>query len=67
MQSLREVRESKGVKQFAVADHLGVSRQTYASYESNPESMSVGQAKAVCEFLHVSVADIFFAPDVSKT
>ncbi len=67
MQSLKEVRESKGVKQLAVAAHIGVSRQTYASYENNPESMSVEQAKAVCEFLNVSVADIFFRSDVSET
>lgn len=67
MQSLKEVRESRGVKQLAVAAYLGVSRQTYASYENNPESMSVEQAKAVCDFLHVSVADIFFTSDVSET
>ena len=67
MQSLKEVRESRGVKQLAVAAHLGVSRQTYANYECNPESMSVEQAKAVCDFLHVSVAEIFFISDVSKT
>lgn len=32
MQTLKEIRESKGIKQDAVADHLGVTRQTYASY-----------------------------------
>lgn len=67
MKSLKEVRESKGVKQLAVANHLGVSRQTYSSYESHPESMSVEQARAVCEFLHVSVTDIFFSSNVSET
>lgn len=67
MKSLKEVRESKGVKQLAVANHLGVSRQTYSSYENHPESMSVEQAKAVCEFLHVSVADIFFSSNISET
>ena len=66
MKTLREVRDERGVKQVAVANHLGVSRQTYAGYESHPESMSVEQAKAVCDFLHVSVADIFFAKDVSN-
>lgn len=67
MQSLKEVRESRGVKQLAVAAYLGVSRQTYASYENNQESMSVEQAKAVCDFLHVSVADIFFTSNISET
>ena len=67
MNSLKEVRESKGVKQLAVANYLGVSRQTYSSYESHPESMSIEQAKAVCKFLNVPVTDIFFASNVSKT
>ena len=32
MQTLKEARERKGVKQVAVADYLGVARQTYANY-----------------------------------
>lgn len=67
MKTLKEVREQRGVKQSAVARHLGVSRQTYASYENNPESMSVSQAKAVCGFLNVHVGEIFFSNDVSNT
>lgn len=67
MKTLKEIRDERGVKQLAVANYLGVSRQTYAGYESNPESMSVGQAKAVCKFLHVPVSDIFFTKDVSNT
>lgn len=67
MRTLKEVRESKGVKQYVVAKHIGVSRQTYCGYENNPSSMSVGQARAVCEFLGCSITDIFFSEDVSKT
>lgn len=60
MKTLQEVREAKGVKVSAMADHLGVTRQTYRVYESKPESMSVAQAKAACEFLNCPVTDIFF-------
>lgn len=60
MQTLKEIRESKGIKQGAVADHLGVIRQTYASYEQEQEKMSVAQAKAVCAFIGCSI-DEFFA------
>lgn len=65
MKTLKEYRESKGVKQLAVAEHIGVSRATYAKYEDNQESMSIGQAKAVCEFLGCSVSDIFLPQRVN--
>lgn len=61
MGTLKEFREQKGVKQTSVAQHLGVTRQTYANYEDNQESMSIGQARAVCDFLGVPVEQIFFA------
>ena len=64
MKSLKEVRESKGVKQVAVAEHIGVSRQTYSGYEKNPETLSVAQARAVCNFLGVDVHEIFFSSNV---
>ncbi|MBX9035076.1 helix-turn-helix transcriptional regulator [Gordonibacter massiliensis (ex Traore et al. 2017)] len=65
MNTLKEYRESKGVKQLAVAEHIGVSRATYAKYEDNQESMSIGQAKAVCEFLGCSMNDIFLLRNVN--
>lgn len=65
MSKLRDYRKSKGVKQIAVAAHLGVSRQTYASYEERPESMSVEQAQAVCSFLRCEWNDIFLPAKVN--
>lgn len=66
MGSLREYRESRGIKQIAVANYVGVSRQTYARYEEHPESMSLMQAKQVCDFLGCDIA--FLLPkEVKKT
>ena len=59
MSKLREWRISKGVKLQSVAAALGVTRQTYASYEDNPERMSVQQAQAVCSYLGCTMDDIF--------
>lgn len=59
METLKEFRLNKGVKQKSVAEYLGVSRQTYGRYERNPEKMSIQQAKAVCDFLNCDIADIF--------
>lgn len=64
MKTLKEVRESLGVKQCAVAEHLGVSRQTYSRYENKQEKMSIEQAKSVCDFLRCNIADIFLPDDV---
>ena len=59
MSKLKEYRESKGVKQVAIAAHLGVTRQTYAQYEESPENMSIKQAQAACDFLGCEMGDIF--------
>lgn len=65
MSKLKEYRESKGIKQIAVASHLGITRQTYASYEDRPEAMSVEQAQAVCNFLNCEWGDIFLPQQVN--
>ena len=48
-----------------MAEHLGVSRQTYSRYENKQEKMSIEQAKAVCSFLHCDLADIFLPEEVN--
>ncbi len=65
MQTLKEMRESRGVTQKAISEHLGVARQTYCRYENKQEKMSIEQAKAACEFLHCSVSDIFLPEEVN--
>lgn len=60
MLTLKEARESRGIKQVAVADALKITRQTYAKYEDNPGNMSVSQAKSACDFIGVDISDIFF-------
>lgn len=65
MQTLKEIRESRGVKQIAIAEYLGITRQTYASYEENPRSMTIDQALAVSAFLHCTLSDIFLLNEVN--
>lgn len=65
MKKLREIREAGGVTQIAVAKHLGITRQTYASYEENPRAMTIDQAQAVCRFLHCKLSDIFLLDEVN--
>lgn len=67
MLTLKEARENRGIKQKAVADALGITRQTYAKYEENPRIMTVLQAEKACDFIGYEIGDIFFGLDVSKT
>ena len=60
MQTLKDARERKGIKLSTVADHLGVSRQTYRLYERDSSRMSIVQAISACEFIGVPLAEIFF-------
>lgn len=62
---LKEAREAKGIKQAAVANALGVSRQTYSKYEQDQSSMTISQARAACKFIGVSMDDIFLAEKVN--
>ena len=64
MQTLKEARESRGIKQIAVADALKVTRQTYAKYEEEPQNMTVLQAQTACDFIGVEISDIFFGQTV---
>lgn len=63
MRTLKEARNDKGVKQCAIANAIGISRQTYSKYEKDPSLMTVGQAIAACNFLGVEMEDIFFGPE----
>lgn len=67
MQTLKEAREKRGIKQNAVADALNITRQTYAKYEDNPRIMPIYQAEAACEFIGVELDEIFFSKEVSDT
>ncbi len=67
MQTLKQAREQRGIKQIAVADALNISRQTYAKYENDPHLMTVYQAEAVCDFIGCDLNEIFFGASVSKT
>ena len=65
MLTLKDAREKRGIKQGAVAEAIGVTRQTYAKYELDADTMTIAQAKAACEFIGCDFNDIFFVQDVS--
>lgn len=65
METLKDIRLGRGMKQKAIAQKLGIARQTYASYEEHPEKMSYAQVMAVCNILRCEPGD-FFVPEEVK-
>lgn len=61
MQTLKQARIAKGIKMEAVAEAIGVTRQTYTKYEAYQDDMTIEQAAKACEFIGVPMDEIFFA------
>lgn len=57
---LVEARKKARYSQEAVAGHLGISRPTYAKMESNPDTVTIEDAKKLTELFGVKFEDIFF-------
>ena len=58
MASLKELRESKGLTQEQVASLIGVSRQTYSSYESSIGRVRMWRAQQIADALGVGLSEI---------
>lgn len=65
MKTIEQARIDKGISITAIAKHLGVSRHTYRAYEKNQDSMSIGKARAACEFIGVPIDEIFLPRNVN--
>jgi putative transcriptional regulator len=62
---LVDARKKARYSQEAVAGLLGISRPTYARMESNPDSVTIEDAKRLAKLFGVRVADIFFGSNDS--
>lgn len=51
---LKEIRESKKIKQETVAEYLNLRRQTYSSYETNGSSPNIESLKKLAKYYGVS-------------
>lgn len=58
--SIKELRARKGLTQAEVAKLLGVSTQTYNTWERNLAKVSIGKVKAMADIFGVKLSDIFF-------
>lgn len=62
---LVDARKKARYSQETVAGLLGISRPTYAKMESNPDSMTIEDAKKLAKLFGVRVADIIFGSNDS--
>lgn len=58
--SLRATRRAKEITQEFMAERLGISTQTYLSWEQNPENIKIGVAYKIADILGVDIQDIEF-------
>jgi transcriptional regulator with XRE-family HTH domain len=58
---LREIRESRGMTQTAVAKQAGLSRSYYAQVEHARQAISVDRAFAIASVLGVEMTELFTA------
>ena len=56
---LEEIRKQRGIKQEALADAMGVSRQTISSLENGRYNPSVILAIKLARYFEMKVEDIF--------
>lgn len=64
--NIRQVRLAKEITIEQMADALGVHPNTYANWEKNPLSITIGNAFKIANILSVSVDSIFLACDSTK-
>ena len=51
---LRELREDRDLKQYAVASILGIDQRAYSRYENGVHQLPIRHLKTLCEFYGVS-------------
>lgn len=62
--TIEQARKYAGLTQAAMAEKLGINRQTYAKIESNPEKATIEQAKIISAITGVGLDQIFFAGEL---
>ena len=58
--TVKQWRLAKGLSQDYMAEQCGVHRNTYASWEKNPDDITIGNAKKIAKALNESINNIFF-------
>jgi transcriptional regulator with XRE-family HTH domain len=60
MQTVMAWRRAKEISQEEMADRLKIHVNTYQNWESEPDKISIGNAKKIAEIFGVSLDEILF-------
>ena len=60
MQTVRAWRRAKEISQESMAEKLGIHVNTYQNWESEPDKISISNAKRIAGIFGVSLDDILF-------
>lgn len=58
--NIKDIREGKGLKQYEVADKLGMDRQNYSRLEKRDKKLTIEQLESIAEALGASLQDVLF-------
>jgi len=64
--SIKAARVNANLTQEALAEKMGVHRQTIAAWETNPAAIKIKEAERLCSILGVSFSQIFFKNNSTK-
>ena len=59
-QAMKEARQEKGLRQQALADELGVSRQTINAIEKGDYNPTIRLCIGICKVLGLTLNDLFW-------
>lgn len=66
MGKVKELRESKGIKQEEMAKITEMSTANYSKKENGVVKWALSEAKIIADFFDKSIEEIFFDDEVSK-
>ena len=66
MSTVKELRESAGLKQEYMADLLKISPANYCKKENGTIKYSLPEAKIIADHFGKTIEEVFFAEEVSK-
>jgi transcriptional regulator with XRE-family HTH domain len=66
MINIKDLREEKNFSQQQVAEHLGITRQTYSNIEKGTSELSLGAAVKLADLFKVNI-DKFIDQDIQTT
>lgn len=64
--TIRQIRLAKEISQQEMADKLGVHVNTYAAWEKEPLTISIGNAFRIASIFNMSIDDIFFKSETQQ-